>query len=116
MFERCDREGGCLMTRLRHFSCLVAQSLAVIVPAAGCHKKVVAIAPPPPVPPPAAPVAPPPPPPPPPPTVVRVPEPAPPTEADLFARKSPDQLNAGRRLDDAFFDLAKSRGREDAKG
>lgn len=102
------------MKRIRRFTCLVALSLAVIVAAAGCAKKVVAIAPPPPVPPPAAPVAPPPPPPP-PPAVVRAPPP-PPTEAEIFAAKSLDALNAERPLDDVFFDMDKSEVRDDARG
>jgi peptidoglycan-associated lipoprotein len=41
--------------------------------------------------------------------------PAPLTEEEVFARKSLEQLNAERPLDDVFFDLDQSSIREDAK-
>ena len=43
------------------------------------------------------------------------PAPAPLTEEEVFARKSLDQLNAERPLDDVFFDLDKSEIRDDAR-
>ena len=99
---------------LRRLASVLGLSLVLAVAAAGCHKKVPPPAPAaPPPPPPAAPVTPPPPPPPP------APAPAPPprqlTEAEIFAAKTVDQLNAERPLDDVYFDLDKSEIREDAK-
>jgi outer membrane protein OmpA-like peptidoglycan-associated protein len=41
--------------------------------------------------------------------------PAPLTEEEIFARKSLEQLNAERPLDDVYFDLDQSTVREDAK-
>ena len=38
------------------------------------------------------------------------------TEEEIFARKSVDQINAERPLDDVLFDLDKSEIRDDAKG
>src|SRR3982750_2291376 len=97
------------MNRLR--AVLPIFALAASIALAGCHKKVPqqAIAPPPP-PPPAAPPPPPPPPPPP-----RAEAPRPPTEEELFARKSLDQLNREMPLSDAYFDLDKSDIRADAQ-
>jgi peptidoglycan-associated lipoprotein len=57
-----------------------------------------------------------PPPPPAPPPPAPAPAPRPLTEEEIFARKSVDQLNAERPLDDVYFDLDKSEIREDAKG
>lgn len=87
-----------------------ALGLAVIlVTAAACHKKVpppapapVAATPPPPTAPPT------PPPPAPPPAPPSVPAPAALSEAELFQRKSLDQLNAEKPLGDVFFELDKS--------
>ena len=80
----------------------IALASVIAIAAAGCHKKVPA----------AAPVTPPRPTPPPPPTPVPAPRPL--SDAEIFARKSVDQLNAERPLDDVFFDLDKSEIREDA--
>jgi peptidoglycan-associated lipoprotein len=102
------------MTRVRRQLSTFALVSAVVLTAAGCHKKAAPAVPaPPPAPPPAAPVTPPPPPPPPPPPVVT--PPAPLTEEDIFARKSLEQLNAERPLDDVYFDLDQSSIRDDAK-
>src|SRR5206468_3045420 len=96
----------------RHVS-IIALSAALAIAAAGCHKKVPAAAPaPPPPPPPAAPVTPPPPPPPPP---AAAPAPRPLTEEEIFARKSVDQLNAEKPLDDVFFELDQFTVRDDHK-
>ena len=43
------------------------------------------------------------------------PPPPPLTEEEIFARKSLDQLNAERPLDDVFFDLDQSSIRDDAR-
>jgi peptidoglycan-associated lipoprotein len=102
------------MTRVRRQLSTFALVSAVALAAAGCHKKAPAAVPaPPPSPPPAAPATPPPPPPPPPPPAVT--PPAPLTEEEVFARKSLEQLNAERPLDDVFFDLDQSSIRDDAK-
>jgi len=83
---------------------------AALLTAAACHKKVpppaaaapaAAVAPPP-----ARPATPPPPPPPAPPPPL--PAPAALTEAEIFNRKSLDQLNAEKPLGDVFFELDKS--------
>ena len=103
------------MIRVPRLVSTIALSAALAIAAAGCHKKVPAAAPaPPPPPPPAAPSTPPPPPPPPP---APAPAPAPPqlSEAEIFARKSVDQLNAEKPMDDVFFDLDKATVRDDAK-
>jgi peptidoglycan-associated lipoprotein len=103
------------MIRARRLVSRIALVSVIVIAAAGCHKKVPAAAPaaaPPP--PPTAPVTPPrPTPPPPPPTPVPAPRPL--SEDEIFARKSVDQLNAERPLDDVFFDLDKSEIRDDAK-
>jgi len=101
-----------LMNRARRlFSVLVLSS---VVAFAACHKKIAPAPPPPPPPPPAATPAPPPPPPPP-----AAPAPAPTpralTEDEIFARKSVDELNSEKPLDDVFFDLDKSDLRDDAR-
>ena len=103
------------MKGVRRLVSTIALSAALAIAAAGCHKKVPQAAPvPPPPPPPAAPVTPPPPPPPPPPPAA-APAPRPLTEEEIFARKSVDQLNAERPMDDVFFDLDKSVVRDDAR-
>jgi peptidoglycan-associated lipoprotein len=100
------------MIRVRHLVSILALSAALSV--VGCAKKAPAPAPmPPPPPPPAAPA--PPPPPPPPPAPAPAPAPAALTEEELFARKSVDQLNAEKPLDDVFFDLDQATLRDDAK-
>jgi len=102
------------MTRVRRQLSTIALVSAVVLAAAGCHKKAPAAVPaPPPAPPPAAPATPPPPPPPPPPAPAPTPPPL--TEEEIFARKSLEQLNAERPLDDVYFDLDQSSVREDAK-
>jgi peptidoglycan-associated lipoprotein len=102
------------MIGVRRLVSTIALSAALAVAAAGCHKKVPQAAPaPPPPPPPAAPRTPPPPPPPPPPAAAPAPRPL--SEDEIFARKSVDQLNAEKPMDDVFFDLDKSEVREDAK-
>ena len=102
------------MIGVRRLVSTIALSAALAIAAAGCHKKVPQAAPvPPPPPPPAAPVTPPPPPPPPP--RAAAPAPRPLTEEEIFARKSVDQLNAERPMDDVFFDLDKSVVRDDAR-
>src|SRR5947208_3598551 len=100
------------MTRVRRLASVFTLGIVLAIVAAGCHKKVPAAAPAPPPPPPAVTPAPPPPPPPPP---AAAPAPRPLTEEEIFARKSVDQLNAERPLDDAYFDLDKSEIRDDAK-
>jgi peptidoglycan-associated lipoprotein len=102
------------MTRVRHLvsTVVLVSALAVV---AGCHKKPApqAPAPPPPPPPPATTPAPPPPPAPPP---APTPPPPPPlTDEEIFARKTVEQLNAEKPLDDVFFDLDKSEIRADGK-
>jgi peptidoglycan-associated lipoprotein len=91
------------MIRVPRLVSTIALSAALSIAAAGCHKKVPAAAPAPPPPPPAPPRATP------PPSVPAL------TEAEIFARKSVDQLNAEKPLDDVFFDLDKSSLRDDAK-
>ena len=101
------------MRRARQFVSILALA-SVLAVASACHKKVPPPAPaPPPPPPPAATPAPPPPPPPPP--APTPPPPRPLTEEEIFARKSLEQLNAEKPLDDVFFDLDKSDIREDGK-
>src|SRR3954466_4315597 len=92
----------------------IALSAALAVFVAGCHKKVPAAAPLPPPPPPAT--APPTPPPPPaPPAPSPAPAPRPLSEEEIFSRKSVDQLNAEKPLDDVFFDLDQFMVRDDGK-
>lgn len=91
----------------------VAVALAAMIGLGACNKKKPAVAPtPPPAPAPA--IAPPPPPPPPPPPAA-TPPPHVPTEDELFASKSLDELNNEHPLGDAFFDLDSSQIRDDAK-
>jgi peptidoglycan-associated lipoprotein len=102
------------MIRVPRLVSTIALSAALAIAAAGCHKKVPAAAPaPPPPPPPAAPRTPPPPPP--PPAPAPAPAPRPLTEEEIFARKSVDQLNAEKPMDDVFFDLNESSFRDDAR-
>ena len=102
------------MIRVRRLVSIIALGSSIALAAAGCHKKAPAAAPaPPPPPPPAAPVRPPPPPP--PPAPAPAPAPRPLSEEEIFARKTVDQLNAERPLDDAYFDLDQSDIRADAK-
>ena len=101
------------MNRVRAVLPIIALAAAIAV--AGCAKKVPAPAPAPPPPPPAAPAPPPPPPPPPPPRAAAPPAPATLSEQEVFARKSLDQLNSERPLDDVFFDLDKSDIRDDGR-
>ena len=101
------------MTRVRQFASTVVVVCAFAVVVA-CHKKPAPQAPaPPPPPPPAATPAPPPPPPPPP--APAPPPPRPLTEEEIFARKTLEQLNAEKPLDDVFFDLDKSDIRSEGK-
>jgi peptidoglycan-associated lipoprotein len=101
------------MTGARRVVSILALTVVVAV-AAACHKKPAPqIPPPPPPPPPAATPAPPPPPPPPP--APAPPPPRPLTEEEVFARKTLEQLNAEKPLDDVFFDLDKSDLRDDGK-
>lgn len=102
------------MTRVRRLFTTIVLALVLAIVVAGCKKKVPAAAPaPPPPPPPTAPATPPPPPP--PPAPAPAPTPPPLTEEEVFARKSLDQLNAERPLDDVFFDLDRADVREDAR-
>ena len=82
------------MNRLRGVLPILA--LVASIGLAGCHKKVPqqAIAPPP---------------------APRAEAPRPPTEEELFARKSLDELNREMPLSDAYFDLDKSDIRADAQ-
>src|SRR5437016_9506145 len=102
------------MNRTRTLVSIIVISAALAV--VGCHKNPPpqATPAPPPPPPPAATPAPPAPPPPPPPAAAPAPRPL--TEEEIFARKSVDQLNSERPLDDVFFDLDKSDIRDDARG
>ena len=102
------------MVRVRAALPIIA--LAATIAVAGCSKKVPQTAPAPPPPPPAAPATPPPPPP--PPAAARppaAPAPAALSEEEIFARKSLDQLNAEKPLDDVYFDLDKSDIRGDSR-
>jgi peptidoglycan-associated lipoprotein len=100
------------MIRVRQLVSIFA--LTAVLAIAGCAKKTPQVAPAaPPPPPPAAPVTPPPPPP--PPAPAPAPAPRPLTEEEIFARKSVDQLNSEKPLDDVFFDLDESAVRDDAK-
>jgi peptidoglycan-associated lipoprotein len=100
------------MSRARHLLFIFALIVSLAVVAA-CAKKPPPQAPAPPPPPPAAAPAPPPPPPPPPPPAP--PPPRPLTEEEIFTRKTLDQLNAEKPLDDVFFDLDRSDIRDEGK-
>src|SRR5712672_1115935 len=97
------------MIRVRRLVSTIALCAALAVVAA-CHKKVPAPAPATPSTAPATPPSPPP-----PPAPAPAPAPRPLSDDEVFARKSVDQLNAERPLDDVFFDLDKSDVRDDAK-
>ena len=73
------------MIRVRRLVSTIALCSALTIAVAGCHKK---------IPPPA---------------------PRPLTDEEIFARKSVDQLNSERPLDDVYFDLDKSEIRDDAR-
>lgn len=102
------------MFSARRLASTVVLASAIMLTAAACHKKIAAAPPSPPPPPPAAAPAPPPPPPPPPPPA---PAPAPRqlSEEEIFARKSLEQLNAEKPLDDVFFDLDRAEVRDDGR-
>jgi peptidoglycan-associated lipoprotein len=89
--------------------------LSSVVASAACHKKIAAAPPPPPPPPPPAATPAPPPPPPPPAAPTPAPTPRALSEDEIFARKSVDDLNSEKPLDDVFFDLDKSDLRDDAR-
>ena len=103
------------MIRARSLVSMIVLSAALAAAAAGCHKNPPpqATPAPPPPPPPAATPAPPAPSPPPPPAAAPAPRPL--SEEEIFARKSVDQLNSERPLDDVFFDLDKSDIRDDGR-
>src|SRR5712691_5780352 len=104
--------------KARRFVSILCTLTAVTISAAACHKKVPPAAAAAPPPPPAAAAAArpaPPPAPPPPPAATPAPTPTPLTEAEIFARKSLDQLNSERPLGDVFFDLDKSDVRDEAR-
>jgi peptidoglycan-associated lipoprotein len=100
-----------MRTGARTFAAL---TLAVAMSVSACGKKKPAVAPaPPPAPPPAAvPRTPPPPPAPAPP---EAPQPRVPTEDEVFAGKTLDQLNSEKPLGDAYFDLDSQAIRDDAR-
>lgn len=99
-----------MRTGARTFAAL---TLAVAMSVSACGKKKPAVAPaPPPAPPPAeVPRTPPPPPPPP----AEAPQPRVPTEDEVFAGKTLDQLNSEKPLGDAYFDLDSQTIRDDAR-
>ena len=103
------------MIRARSLVSMIVLSAALAAAAAGCHKNPPpqATPAPPPPPPPAATPAPPAPSPPPPPAAAPAPRPL--SEEEIFARKSVDQLNSERPLDDVFFDLDESDIRDDGR-
>ena len=102
------------MIRVRQLFSGIALCSALAVVAAGCHKRVPPAAPaPPPTTPTTAPATPPSPPPPPAPAAAPAPRPL--SEEEIFARKSLDQINSERPLDDVYFDLDKFEIRDDAR-
>ena len=105
------------MTHIRVYARICVLAVALAFGATACNKAAPQVQPPPPPPPPpAAPATPPPPAPPPaPPAPAPAPAPAALTEEEIFARKSLDQLNQEKPLDDVFFDLDEYVIREDAK-
>ena len=103
------------MIRVRRLVSTIALCSALAIAAAGCHKKIPPATPAPPPPPPATAPATPPPPAPPPPAAAPAPVPRPLTDEEIFARKSVDQLNSERPLEDVFFDLDKFELRDDAR-
>ena len=102
------------MIRARALVLAIVVSTGLAAATAGCHKNPPPAAPAPPAPPPPA-ATPPPPAPPPPPPPAAAPAPRPLTEEEVFARKSVDQLNSEKPLDDVFFDLDKSDIRDDGR-
>jgi peptidoglycan-associated lipoprotein len=103
------------MIRVRYLFSTIALCSALALAAAGCAKKVPPPAPAQPPPTPTTAPTPPPAPPPPPPPPAPAPAPRPLSEDEIFARKSVDQLNAERPLDDVYFDLDKAEIRDDAR-
>jgi peptidoglycan-associated lipoprotein len=101
------------MNRARRWCSVLV--LSSVVAFAACHKKIAPAPPPPPPPPPPAATPAPPPPPPPPAAPAPAPTPRALTEDEIFARKSVDELNSEKPLDDVFFDLDKSDLRDDAR-
>jgi len=97
----------------KNLSVVAVLSLTAIVGA--CGKKKPPVVPPPPPPVVAAPTPPPAPPPPPPPPPAPAPAPVPPTEAELFARLSLEQLNAQKPLADVYFAYDKAELSEAAR-
>ncbi len=91
----------------------ITLALAMTVTACGGKKKPAAAPPPPP--PAEAPKTTPTPPPPPPAPPREAPQPHVPTDEEIFAAKTVDQLNAEKPLGDAYFDLDQQSIREDAK-
>src|SRR5262245_13873509 len=102
------------MIRARTLVLAIVVSTGLAAATAGCHKNPPPAAPSPPAPPPPA-ATPPPPAPPPPPPPAAAPAPRPLTEEEVFARKSVDQLNSEKPLDDVFFELDKSDIRDDGR-
>jgi peptidoglycan-associated lipoprotein len=97
--------------KLRRWLSLVALTLLVVIGLSACNRRVPPPPPQPPAPPPApAPQPPPPPPPPPPPAPKPQPPPAPkpPTEDEIFARLTLDELNAQRPIGDVMFEYDSS--------
>src|SRR5436190_6047788 len=92
-----------------------AFTLVAAMSMSACGKKKPITAPPPPAAPAEAPRTTPTPPPPPPPAPRETPQPRVPTEDDIFAGKTLDQLNAEKPLGDAYFDLDSQAIRDDAK-
>jgi peptidoglycan-associated lipoprotein len=103
------------MIRVRPLFSTIALCSALALAAAGCGKKVPPPAPAQPPPTPTTAPTPPPAPPPPPPAPLPPPAPRPVSEDEIFGRKSVDQLNAERPLDDVYFDLDKAEIRDDAR-
>ena len=99
------------MTRVRAFGAITL-AMAMAVTACGGKKKPATAPPPPPA---EAPRTTPTPPPPPPPAPAPAPAAHTPTEEEVFASKSLEQLNAEKPLADAYFDLDSQAIRDDAK-
>jgi peptidoglycan-associated lipoprotein len=97
------------MSQLKSFGLV----FILVIAGVACHTRAPAIAPS--VPPSAPPTVPRTPPPPAPPAAVAAPSALPLGEAELFRRKSLDQLNAEHPLSDAFFDYDQNTLREDAR-
>jgi len=97
---------------LRRTFHITSLALVLAIGAAGCGKKEPEVTPQPPPPPAVQPPPPAPPPPPPPPPPAKPPAP---TEEELFAKETLEQLNAKRVLGDVFFDLDQASVRDDAR-